>query len=561
MRTFGTAELEQNQAGFQWKITAEPHVMIRLKSLFPRIDARKIGTVFVKNNPEVCRDLEWFCDRYPLNVKQLDALKSGSQIYKDTLAELERIRMPDYAPRAFSLALPARHYQSVAAELHLARRSQLLADHVGLGKSITALAALTDKRTLPALVVCQAHLPKQWKDYAGKFLPMASCHIIKTGKLYNLPSADIYICTYHKLSKWAEVLCKVLKGGSVIFDEVQELRHDGSKKYCAATAIREQCAYAQGLSATPIYNYGGEIFNVLQVLCPDEVGTRWEFQREWCQGGGTHIMLKEPEAFGSYLREKNILVRRTRSEVGMELPPVQTIVESVEYNDKVLLDLDTCATELAHRILAAETDFHSKGEAAREFDMKLRQATGIAKAPYCAAFVKMLLEDGEKVVVTGWHRAVYEVWNSMLGQYGISWYTGSESPSQKNKAVDNFVYGSAKVFLMSLRSGSGLDGLQNVCSTIVHGELDWSPGIHLQCTGRIARDGQSKSVFEYYLVSDGGSDPVVADVLGLKRAQSEALLNPNTSGLVTTQADDVARVKRLAEDYLKRKHHQSMVTT
>ncbi len=555
MRTFGTMELEKDYSDrWQWKITAEPHVMIILKAVFKKVDARQIGTVWLHNSPEVCRDLEWFCDRYPLAVKQADALKAGADSYRKTTEELERMRQPDYAPRSYSLALPPRHYQSLAADLYLARRSQLLADHVGLGKSITALAAMTDKRTLPALVVCQAHLPRQWKDYAGRFLPLAQCHIVRSGKPYQLPAADIYIITYHKLSKWAEVLKDVAK--SVVFDEVQELRHDGSKKYCAAAAIRERCGYAMGLSATPIYNYGGEIHNVLQVLCPDEVGTRQEFDREWCEGRFGQMALKDPEAFGAYLREKNIMVRRTRTEVGMELPPVQTIVETVEHNDKVLLDLDTCATELARRILAAETDFHGKGEAAREFDMKLRQATGIAKAPFVAAFVKMLLDDGEKVVLTGWHRAVYDIWGLILRPHNeVFYYTGTESPAQKAASVERFILSKKPcVFVMSLRSGSGLDGLQTACHTIVHGELDWSPGIHLQCTGRVARDGQDRSVFEFYMVSDGGSDPVVADVLGLKKAQSDALLNPNTSGLATSvQADDVGRVKRLAQAYLERR--------
>lgn len=555
MRNFGEIELEDRDGEWWWRISAEPHVMIRVKNVMRRTNPGMVGTVYVRNSPEVCRDLEWFVQRYPMEVKSPAALASGANQYRATMEAMERIQSPGYVPRSFDMALPPRHYQAVAAEAYLERGSQLLADHVGLGKSVTALAAMTDERTLPSLVVCQAHLPKQWKDYAGKFMPMASCHIIKTGKLYQLPPADIYICTYHKLAKWAEVLCKTVK--SVVFDEVQELRRVESQKYTAARAIRDKCKFAQGLSATPVFNYGAEIWNVLQVLSPDEVGTEDEFKREWCDH--YRRMLRDPNAVGAYLRERGLMLRRSRKDVGMDLPPVQTIVETVEYTDKVLHDLDTVATELAHRILAKETDFHAKGEAAREFDMRLRQATGIAKAPHVAAFVRMLVEDGEKVVLTGWHRAVYDIWKSMLEMENmkLAFYTGTESPQQKQRSVEQFMdtsEGGADVFVMSLRSGSGLDGIQQVCSTIVHGELDWSPGVHEQCTGRIYRDGQEGTVFEYYLVSDGGSDPTVADVLGIKRAQAEGLLNLNASGLVATQCDDTARVKRLAEDYLTRKH-------
>ena len=55
-----------------------------------------------------------------------------------------------------------------------------------------------------------------------------------------------------------------------------------------------------------------------------------------------------------------------------------------------------------------------------------------------------------------------------------------------------FISGKTKVFVMSLRTGAGLDGLQEKCSTIVHEELDWSPGVHEQCRGRYFRDGRQR---------------------------------------------------------------------
>ena len=46
--------------------------------------------------------------------------------------------------------------------------------------------------------------------------------------------------------------------------------------------------------------------------------------------------------------------------------------------------------------------------------------------------------------------------------------------------LDDFIDGDARVLMMSLRSGAGLDGLQEVSHTAVFGELDWSPGVHRQ---------------------------------------------------------------------------------
>ena len=131
-------------------------------------------------------------------------------------------------------------------------------------------------------------------------------------------------------------------------------------------------------------------------------------------------------------------------------------------------------------------------------------------------------------------------------------YTGSETVAEKEAAVAHFTTGRARVLVISLRSGAGLDGLQHVCRTVVYGELDWSPGVHEQGTGRVYRDGQPDPVSAYYLLSDSGSDPVIADVLGLKRAQMEGMRDPSAA-LIEDLAVDEDRIRKLAADVLKRR--------
>jgi hypothetical protein len=128
-------------------------------------------------------------------------------------------------------------------------------------------------------------------------------------------------------------------------------------------------------------------------------------------------------------------------------------------------------------------------------------------------------------------------------------YTGSESPKQKQDAKDRFCGGDSRVMLMSLRSGAGLDGLQHHCRIGVFAELDWSPMVHLQDEGRVHRDAQPDPVVMYYLLSTSGSDPIIADILGLKRAQSEGILDPK--GAVEHGLDaDGQNVKKLAQAIL-----------
>ena len=83
------------------------------------------------------------------------------------------------------------------------------------------------------------------------------------------------------------------------------------------------------------------------------------------------------------------------------------------------------------------------------------------------------------------------------------------------------------------------------------GELDWSPGAIEQCVGRVARDGQKKPVFVYYLTARDGADPVMIDVIGVKKQQVEGVRDPNAE-LVQVHQVDPDHVKKMAKDYLKR---------
>ena len=261
----------------------------------------------------------------------------------------------------------------------------------------------------------------------------------------------------------------------------------------------------------------------------DALGTREEFVREWCANaqwkvdgtGQTSVKgaIADPKAFGIYLRDQGLMLRRTRAEVGRELPPLTRVRHVVDCDTGALDAVAGDAARLAQIILAQGGKGIDKMEAAGELDWRLRQATGIGKAPFVADFVRLLVESGEPVVLYGWHHAVYDIWRERLADLNPVFYTGTESVTQKDAAKAEFIAGRAKVLVMSLRAGAGIDGLQGCCKTVVKGELDWSPGVHEQAEGRVYRDGLRDPVMVYYLVSDEGSDPEVSASLNLKTGQ------------------------------------------
>lgn len=556
MKSFGTVRLERDWADCEvWKVRAEPHVIVRLKRVFERIAKNEHGEVTLANTPENCRELEWFVSRYPLTVEPHGVLEERARAFDRTLADVARVTADGYVPQPALLATPAREYQLVAADLVRANGRLLLADDVGLGKTASSICVMANDGALPALVVTLAHLTRQWEAELQKFLPGLRVHRLRKGVPYDLrkwrgkdvPFPDVIITNYHKLSGWATTLAPLVR--YVIFDECQELRTGtGSQKGSAAKHVASSAAYAMGLSATPIYNYGSEIFNVIDIMAPDALGSSYEFTREWCGGADA---VARPDALGTYLRERGLLLRRTRKDVGRELPEISRIPFEIEADLHPLEQVKSAAMDLARIIVSQQSKREDRFRAAGELDYRLRRATGVAKAPYAAAFVRLLAESGEKVVLYGWHHEVYGIWREQLADLKPVFYTGEESEAQKEEAKRAFVEGDARVLIVSLRAGAGLNGLQEAAQLVVFGEIDWSPGVHEQCIGRVHRDGQTNSVSAYFLVCNEGSDPVMVDVLGLKEQQSEGIRNPDAP-LVEAMEQTTGRVKKLAEEYLQR---------
>ncbi len=554
MKTFG----ECWRQGRGWRITCKAHVSQMLKRVFGRIKGDRTDTFEIDDTPELCAELQWFQWRYPFKMEtaDVDYLAARAGEFDEAQEQCETVLSVEYVPREFHMAEEPRTYQKQAAELLWAVQSLLLADQVGVGKTLSAICSFRNPDTLPAVVVCSSNLRFQWQRELKRFAPDLNVHIIKQRADYVFPTRhgqiDVFIVSYAMLSNWANTLrqrCKL-----VVFDEVQELRHYKTDKYKAGKILADGCVYKLGMSATPVYNYGGELFNIMDILAPGRLGTRDEFVTEWCEADGEKMVIKNPEALSAWMQDQHLMLRRTRSDVGRELPDLQKITHEIECDEKALDSVEEKAAELARLVLSSATSPLIRNQSTMELDILLRQWTGIGKAPAVAAFVEMLVEQGEKVVLFGWHRAVYEIWMSKLKAYKPVLYTGSETALQKDAAFTKFKTGDSQVLIISLRSGAGLDGIQYTgCKTAVFGELDWSPAVHDQCVGRVLRDGQTDPVVAYFLVADSGSDPLIAELLGIKREQVDGVLGVVPTGPIV-QTDHAEAIRNLARQYLNKKH-------
>lgn len=536
----------------RYEMEAEPRVLQVARRVLPGCQVH-VGRLHFRPTPRTMEDMNWLLTRYPMEIECLDRYRVDLERARTLAGRRESGVVPPLPEMTGRFVGQLRDYQVDGVSFLVHNRRALLADDIGLGKTVMAMGALAGANAWPAVVVCPTPVMGQWVDHAQTFLQVGGHNLLNDqavvlrGKTpYEVEPYPVYVLHYGLLQYWANWLIE--RGVRVVvFDEVQDLRHRQTKKYSAATAISKAVDFVWGLSGTPIHNYGGEIWSVLNAIeeyCLDDYGS---FSREWCTGYDS-LQVEDPALLGSHLRREGLMMRRVRDEVALELPPIRRAVVRLDH------DADQYRAGVAKVMSLARSyeglDFAEKGEAKRRIIAEARRASGIAKAPYAAAFIEGLLDAGEKVIIFSWHHAVHDFLFERLSKRhrGVK-LTGRQTPTEKALAQAEFAEGKADFIELSLRTSAGLNGLQKRGTCVVFPELDWSPAVHAQCEGRLHRFGvELESVLCYYLVASTGYDETMQEALGLKVGQISGLLGLDVAGGTGADGD----VKRHLDGVIER---------
>ena len=570
MENFGTLEyvLDKYSKIWSWKITGQRAVSMISRLVPEAWYGENINEVIIPDSLESVKQIKLIMDRYPLEILSKSAWQRKivkTYTPKPVLPPVKYNLHRAKAGEQFRGKLL--NFQKEGLDFLLkSSGNALLADEMGLGKTVQTLSYVaTEKQTFPVLVVAPLVTLNNWEREISKFMKKKSRNgriiesesptstIIRTGKSKELPVTDFYIINYELLYKRLSDLSK-LNLRTIVCDEVHNLRSKTTQKYKAVKklAALPSLSYRIGLSGTPIFNRGSEIWPIVDILRPGLLGSFKEFCEYFCyvNDKGKAIVLENKRASLRNELQKHVMLRRKKSDVLKELKDKVRYKEVIDADTDYYFDeLGKIWTKLEEEQKDAETAFDKSASYHRAIQSE-RQIAGIAKLPHVINFVKNIMEIEESVVVFCHHKVIHKLLHDSLSEFSPVSIIGGQSDKLRQDQIDKFQKGESKLMIAGLRAGNVGINLTRA-KYVIFAELDWSPAIHRQAEDRLHRIGQKNTVFAYYLIGNGTLDDHVANILVDKSYEIDSIMdetadtyeNKDKAELILAQIHDKIRSK------------------
>ena len=543
MKSFGTLEyaIDKYSGTWAWMVTGSRAVMMASKIISQLWYGDGPNEAIIPDNANNVKQIKWILDRYPMEVLSKSVWQNKAPtkfVKKITHTKIEKL----------SKATPGKQFRGKLLDfqkegldfLLKSSGNALLADDMGLGKTVQTLAYVaSEKQSMPVMVIAPLVTLTNWQREIERFMKKKSRNgriiengnptstMIRTGKKEDLGNFDFYIINYELLHKRLGDLLN-LNIRTLVCDEVQHLRSKTTQKY---TAIKKLAAlksinYRVGLSGTPIYNHGSEIWSIVDILKPGLLGNFKEFCEYFCylDERGKAIVLENKRTSLHEELKKHVMIRRKKSDV------LKDLKDKVRYKEIIAADetyyknqLDQIWHKHEEELKNAETEFYKSASYQRAIQSE-RQAAGIAKLPRVIDFVKNIMEIEESVVVFCHHKSIHKLLHESLHEFSPVSIIGGQTDKARQDSIDRFQNGDTKLMIAGLRAGNLGINLTRA-KYVIFAELDWSQAYHYQAEDRLHRIGQKNTVFAYYLIGSGTLDYHVADILVYKSYEIDAIMD------------------------------------
>lgn len=450
-------------------------------------------------------------------------------------------------------------YQRAGIAYAMQRKDVLIADQMGLGKTIQAIGAINSelgaKPRLRVLIVAPKIALTNWCRELAKWLVRPLTIGIATTKAW--PETDVVVVNYDILSKLGDRL-RAVQWDIAVFDEAHALKDGKAARTKAALGATGQPPIPARrrlfLTGTPILNRPIELYPMLHAMGVREASNFYRFAARYCDGRNTKFGFDASGASNldelQSVMRKSVMVRRLKADVLTELPEKRISVVEIPCDNPGLSRavaaekraLDTAERETGRLKAAVEAakaggndaayraavaNLRAGRSAAFQEMSRLRYQTAVAKVPQVVEHLLGVLGSAtDAVLVFAHHSDVIAGIVDGLHEAGheAAVITGDTSDKDRQDAQDDIQLGRKRIFVGSMRA-CGVAITLTAASTVVFAEQDWTPGIMQQAEDRAHRIGQRNAVLVQHLVLDGSFDATMAKTVAAKGGVIEEALD------------------------------------
>ena len=416
----------------------------------------------------------------------------------------------------------------------------LLADDMGLGKTLEALAFLSslkrhgeilDIQHRPIVVVAPTGLLQNWKDEHDKHLSgvglgrVVEAHGVglrdlrkgasgRAGELAGgqplldlqpLKTADWVLTTYETLRDYQHSFGRVHWRAGV-FDEAQKIKNPSARLTDAALAMNID--FALLLTGTPIENRPGDIWSMLDRAEPGMFGTLKEFSRRYEAGGedGAAALVELHDRLTAESEAPALMLRRLKEDHIPELPEkevhrrvVEMPKEQAEAYAEIVMNGGPSGNMLQTLHQLRNISLHPAAPGEFDIDKYILASARLSEA---FRILDQIEDFGQKALLFVESRWMQDfLVGALRRRFSLSEdvlvINGTVAGRIRKARVDTFQERTGfDVMILSPRAG-GVGLTLTAANHVIHLSRWWNPAVEDQCTDRVFRIGQRRTVHVY----------------------------------------------------------------
>lgn len=421
----------------------------------------------------------------------------------------------------------------------------ILADEVGLGKTIEAGLILKEyllrRLAKKVLILTPASLLWQWyHELAEKF--GISAGIQRTQWDWEFSEILIASLDTAKREPHASIITSI-PYDMIIIDEAHKLKNSATVGYRFVNALQKK--YCLMLTATPIQNNLKELYNLIGLIKPGQLGSYRSFKSKFVKDKRTpknpgqlkelldQIMIRNKRDEGTVQFTKRIvhpiIVSLTAKEQEIYLRVTEFVKESsrraglTNILPLITLQREVCSSFLATALTLEKMMANMDPDSLEKPAALLKDLAEVKQNSKCDALEKTIAQLEGKIIIFTEYKASQQYIRYRLEKAGYHTLAFDGSLSRGKKQWIRHKFQQEAQILVSTESGG--EGLNfQFCNQIINFDLPWNPMRLEQRIGRVHRLGQARDVHIFNLITKDTIEEHIVYLLHQKINMFESII-------------------------------------